>query len=164
MESVVCFLNILCHSIILLQDWLLCNAVDMLVSSCENGSIVISEESVERLSPFHNELIYGLLMDYVKWSVCYILQHSLLVWCGSIFDFLIKQWPYYHAMWKTSLVKVLDSLLEKLLWIGPYIFRVSKSMSKLDIQEYLNKIYGVRVTRVNTSNVLGKWMKWIWNE
>ena len=28
-------------------------------------------------------------------------------------------------------------------------------MSKLDIGEYLNKIYAVRVTRVNTSNVLG---------
>ena len=33
---------------------------------CENGSIVISEENVERLSPFHNELVYGLLMDYLK--------------------------------------------------------------------------------------------------
>lgn len=39
---------------------------------------------------------------------------------------------------------------------GPYVFRVAKSMSKLDIREYLTKIYQVRVIRVNTSNVLGK--------
>lgn len=29
-------------------------------------------------------------------------------------------------------------------------------MSKLDIREYLTKIYQVRVTRVNTANILGK--------
>ena len=28
-------------------------------------------------------------------------------------------------------------------------------MSKLDIREYLTKIYQVRVTRVNTANILG---------
>ena len=39
--------------------------------------------------------------------------------------------------------------------VGPYVFRVAKTMSKLDIREYLNKIYNVRVTRVNTANVLG---------
>lgn len=33
---------------------------------CQNGSININEECVERLSPFHSELIYGLLSDYVK--------------------------------------------------------------------------------------------------
>ncbi|OAO16134.1 hypothetical protein AV274_2075, partial [Blastocystis sp. ATCC 50177/Nand II] len=35
---------------------------------------------------------------------------------------------------------------------GPYIFRVAKSMTKPQIKEYLDKIYNVRVTRVNTSN------------
>ena len=40
--------------------------------------------------------------------------------------------------------------------LGPYIFRVAKSMSKLDIKEYLTKIYNVRVVRVNTANVLGR--------
>ena len=40
-------------------------------------------------------------------------------------------------------------------FIGPYVFRVAKSMSKLDIREYLTKLYQVRVTRVNTANVLG---------
>lgn len=39
--------------------------------------------------------------------------------------------------------------------IGPYIFRVAKSMNKIEIKEYLQKIYGVRVTRVNTSNMIG---------
>ena len=39
--------------------------------------------------------------------------------------------------------------------IGPYIFRVANSMNKLEIKEYLQKIYNVRVTRVNTSNMLG---------
>ena len=39
--------------------------------------------------------------------------------------------------------------------LGPYIFRVAKSMNKIEIKEYLQKIYGVRVTRVNTSNMLG---------
>ena len=39
---------------------------------------------------------------------------------------------------------------------GPYVFRVAKSMSKLDIKEYLTKIYNVRVVRVNTANVLGR--------
>lgn len=39
--------------------------------------------------------------------------------------------------------------------LGPYIFRVAKNMTKPEIKEYLNKIYNVRVTRVNTSNVLG---------
>ncbi|KAK8810996.1 hypothetical protein WA556_007042 [Blastocystis sp. ATCC 50177/Nand II] len=38
---------------------------------------------------------------------------------------------------------------------GPYIFRVAKSMTKPQIKEYLDKIYNVRVTRVNTSNILG---------
>ena len=33
---------------------------------CQNGSVDISEECVERLSPFHSEMIYGLLLDYVK--------------------------------------------------------------------------------------------------
>ena len=40
--------------------------------------------------------------------------------------------------------------------LGPYVFRVAKSMSKLDIKEYLTKIYNVRVVRVNTANVLGR--------
>ena len=40
--------------------------------------------------------------------------------------------------------------------LGPYVFRVAKSMTKLDIKEYLTKIYNVRVTRVNTANVLGR--------
>ena len=39
--------------------------------------------------------------------------------------------------------------------LGPYIFRVAKSMNKIEIKEYLQKIYGVRVIRVNTSNMLG---------
>ena len=39
--------------------------------------------------------------------------------------------------------------------VGPYIFRVAKSMTKLEIKEYLSKIYNVEVTRVNTSNMLG---------
>ena len=39
--------------------------------------------------------------------------------------------------------------------LGPYIFRVAKNMTKPEIKEYLNKIYNVRVTRVNTSNGLG---------
>lgn len=33
---------------------------------CQKGSVDISEECVERLSPFHNEMIYSLLLDYVK--------------------------------------------------------------------------------------------------
>lgn len=33
---------------------------------CQNGSVDISEECVERLSPFHSEMIYSLLLDYVK--------------------------------------------------------------------------------------------------
>ena len=41
--------------------------------------------------------------------------------------------------------------------VGPYIFRVAKNMTKLEIKEYLTKIYKVEVTRVNTSNVLGNY-------
>ena len=41
---------------------------------CQNGSVDISEECVERLSPFHNEMIYGLLLDYVKCVVCFIVK------------------------------------------------------------------------------------------
>ena len=41
---------------------------------CQNGSVDINEECVERLSPFHNEMIYGLLLDYVKCVVCFIVK------------------------------------------------------------------------------------------
>ena len=49
----------------------------------------------------------------------------------------------------------LSILYEMVYFVGPYIFRVAKNMTKPEIKEYLNKIYNVRVTRVNTSNMLG---------
>ena len=72
-----------------------------------------------------------------------------------MFDFLIKQWLLYQETSKTSPQKVTTSYSSISSFIGPYVFRVAKSMSKLDIREYLTKIYQARVIRVNTSNVLG---------
>lgn len=38
---------------------------------------------------------------------------------------------------------------------GPYEFRVEPSMTKIEIKEYLEKIYKVKVTEVHTANYLG---------
>ena len=42
--------------------------------------------------------------------------------------------------------------------LGPYIFRVAKSMNKIEIKEYLQKIYGVRsvFTLLITPHNVGK--------
>lgn len=36
----------------------------------QKGSIEVTKETVERLSPFNSEMIVELLEEYLKWSVC----------------------------------------------------------------------------------------------
>ena len=126
---------------------------------CQKCSIEVTKEGVERLSPFNSEIIVQLLQEYLRFVVCKAkLKHSFCssyLTCGSMFDFLIRQWLLYQKTSKTSLLKVTTFSSFISSFIGPYVFRVAKSMSKLDIREYLTKIYQVRVTRVNTANILG---------
>ena len=124
----------------------------------QKASIEVTKEGVERLSPFNSEIIVQLLQEYLRFVVCKsTLKQSFRLYlrCGSMFDFLIKQWLFYQKTSKTSLLKVLNLSSFISSFIGPYVFRVAKSMSKLEIREYLTKIYQVRVIRVNTANILG---------
>ena len=76
--------------------------------------------------------------------------------CGSTFVSRIRQWLFCRATLRILHQKVLPTFGVVFIIVGPYVFRVAKSMSKLDIKEYLTKIYNVSVVRVNTANMLGR--------
>ena len=117
-----------------------------------NATLVFDKEALERLAPFAEEEAVKLIRDYVHYSfsVC---------WSSKMWKYIRFPTQYMILLSKniqdfTQEGRISISF-EIAYALGPYIFRVAKNMTKPEIKEYLNKIYNVRVTRVNTSNVLG---------
>lgn len=101
---------------------------------------------------------FSSLLSHYYYSIWLLVSNTFLFEreCGSTFVSQIRLWHFYRATLRISHRKVFPTLALVFIIVGPYVFRVAKSMSKLDIKEYLTKIYNVRVVRVNTANVLGK--------
>ena len=91
--------------------------------------------------PFSNEPSVELIRSFVKYLFIVCLDSPTM-------------WKYIR--FPNQYMILLSRDIKDFTAEGPYIFRVAKNMSKMEIKEYLNKIYNVRVTRVNTSNMLGK--------
>lgn len=117
-----------------------------------NSTLVFDQEALERLAPFADEEAVKLIRDYVHYSfsVC---------WISTMWKYIRFPTQYMILLSKNiqdfTQEGRLSILYEMVYFVGPYIFRVAKNMTKPEIKEYLNKIYNVRVTRVNTSNMLG---------
>lgn len=58
----------------------------------------------------------------------------------------------YIALLTNNLKNGIDSLKTP----GPFIFRIPKSMTKLELKEHLTKIYGLDVKKINTLIQIGK--------
>ena len=118
----------------------------------QNATISITQEGVDRLLPFSDQTVVKLLKEYTQSYYC-LSKSPLTMWTHIRFP---SQTMVLLSRDITDFTKEGNSTLNTHSHqLGPYIFRVAKSMNKIEIKEYLQKIYGVRVTRVNTSNMLG---------
>ena len=117
----------------------------------QNATISITQEGVDRLLPFSDQTVVKLLKEYTQSYYC-LSKSPLTMWTHIRFP---SQTMVLLSRDITDFTKEGNSTLNTHSHqLGPYIFRVAKSMNKIEIKEYLQKIYGVRVTRVNTSNML----------
>mmetsp|Transcript_4385 Transcript_4385/g.5085 ORF Transcript_4385/g.5085 Transcript_4385/m.5085 type:complete len:88 (+) Transcript_4385:180-443(+) len=62
----------------------------------------------------------------------------------------------WNKLWMPSTIMKLHTTQPRNANLNKYVFQVPPSFTKLEIKEYLKKIYGMEVKRVTTVNYDGK--------